>query len=183
MNARLEPMDRDYLEKISAERKQFIFDMANDEWVDRLDEATKKDDAKFAALSEQMHQQRVTFLATAFTSALELHCFADHWNWGGGVEAMRQVAEHPNCDAATALLLFWRSDPEYYLRFSSRDEVPDYNRDGFDLTQLIEERFLRGGYSSSGQIGFNPRKDVRISEPVLGQRVIPEVMMQAVVGR
>jgi hypothetical protein len=50
-------MGQDDLEKISAERKQFIFDMANDEWVDRLDEATKKDDAKFAALSEQIYQK------------------------------------------------------------------------------------------------------------------------------
>jgi Domain of unknown function (DUF4274) len=177
-------MGRDaYLEKISAERTQFICDMANDEWVDRLDEATKKDDTKFNALSEQMSQKRVTFLATASTPALELHCFADHWNWGGGVEAMRQVAEHPNCDAATALLLFWRADPEYYLQFSSRDEVPDYNRDGFDLTQLIEVRFLRGEYSSSGLIGFNPREDVRIGEPVPGRRVISAQMMQAVLAR
>jgi Domain of unknown function (DUF4274) len=177
-------MGRDvYLEKISAERKQFILDMANDEWVDRLDEATKKDDAKFNALSEQMYRRRVTFLATASTPALELHCFADHWNWGGGTEAMRQVAEHPNCDAATALLLFWRSDPEYYLQFSSRDDVPDYNRDGFDLTRLIEERFLRGGYASSGLIGFNPREDVRIGEPVPGRRVIPVQLMQAVLAR
>jgi hypothetical protein len=177
-------MGRDaYLEKISAERKQFICDMANDEWVDRLDDSTKKDDAKFNALSEQMYRQRVTFLATASTPALELHCFADHWNWGGGVEAMRQVAEHPNCDAATALLLFWRSDPEYYLQFSSRDDVPNYNRDGFDLTQLIEERFLRGGYSSGGEIGFNPREDVRIGEPVPGRRVIPAQLMQAVLAR
>jgi hypothetical protein len=89
-------MGRDaYLEKIPAELKQSIFDMANDEWVDRLDEATKKDEAKYTALSEQMYQRRVTFLATTSTPALELHCFADHWNWGGGVEAMRQVAEHP----------------------------------------------------------------------------------------
>jgi Domain of unknown function (DUF4274) len=176
-------MDQDYLKKISAERKQFLFDMANDEWVDRLDEATKKDDAKFNALLEKMYQRRVTFLATPTTPALELHCFADHWNWGGGLEAMRQVAEHPNCDAATALLLFWRADPEYYLQFSSRDDVPDYNRDGFDLTQLIEERYLRGGYASSGEIGFNPREDVRIGEPVPGRRVIPAQMFQAVLPR
>jgi hypothetical protein len=81
-------MGRDaYLEKISAERKRFIFDMANDEWVDRLDDASKKDDAKFNALFKQMYQQRVTFLATLSTPTLELHCFADHWNWGGGLEA------------------------------------------------------------------------------------------------
>ena len=171
-----------YLEKISAERKQFVFDMANGEWVDRLDEATKKDDAKFTALCDEIYQQRLTFLATATTPALELHCFADHWNWGGGIEAMMAVAKHPNCDAATALLLFWRSDPEYYLEFLSRDEVPEYNRDGFDLTRLIEEQFLLGGYRSGGEIGFNPREDVRIGEPVPGRREIPEVMMQAVVG-
>ena len=182
VDARLEDMDRDSLKKISVERQQFIFDMANDEWVDRLDEATKKDDAKFTALSEQMYQRRVRFLATATTPALELHCFADHWNWSGGVEAMRQVAVHPNCDAATTWLLFWRSDPEYFLQFASRDEVPDYNRDAFDLTHLIEEKFVRGEYSSSGEIGFNPRQDVRIGEPVPGRRVIPEIMMQAVLA-
>jgi hypothetical protein len=173
-------MNRDYLEQISPERKRFILDMANDEWVDQQDEATKGDDAKFAALSEKMHRQRLAFLADPSTPALELHCFADHWNWGGGVEAMMTIAKHPNCDAATALLLFWRADPEYYLQFSSRDDVPDYNRDGFDLTRLIEERFLRGEYSSSGQVAFDPPKDVRVSDPIPGRRVIPTVMLEAV---
>jgi hypothetical protein len=69
------------------------------------------------------------------------------------------------------------------LQFSSRDGVPEYNRDGFDLTRLIEERFLRGGYASSGEIGFNPREDVRIGEPVPGRREIPVQLMQAVLAR
>ncbi len=86
-------------------------------------------------------------------------------------------------DATTALLLFWRSDPEYDLQFASRDDVPDYNRDAFDLTQLIQERVSRGGYSPSSLIGFNPRQDVRIGEPVPGRRVIPAQMMQAVLTR
>jgi Domain of unknown function (DUF4274) len=176
-------MGRDaYLEKISTERQQFIFDMANDEWVDRVDEAIRDDEIRFDALSEEMQAKTAQFLATT-TESLELHCFADHWNWDGGMEEMMTIAKHPNCDAATALLLFWRSDPEYYLQFSSRDEVPDYNRDGFDLTQLIEERFLRGGYASSGEIGFDPREDVRIGEAVPGRRVIPAQLMQAVLAR
>jgi hypothetical protein len=179
----VDPMDNNYLDRISIERRQFVFDIANDEWVDRLDAETKQDNTKYTALSEQVRQQRLTFLTTPSTSSLDLHCFADHWNWGGGVESMRQAAEHPNCDAATALLLFWRSDPEYYLQFSSRQEVPDYQWDSFDLTQLIQERFLCGHYVARGEIGFAPRVDVRISEPIPGQRVIPEQLMKAILTR
>jgi Domain of unknown function (DUF4274) len=170
--------NEDYLAKISKERKQFLCDIANDEWVDRIDEASKRDPAKFEAMSEKMRLARDTFLATT-TNAFELHCFAEHWNWGGGNEAMRTVAEHPHCDAATALLIFWRSDPQYYLQYPSRDNVPDYLQDGFDLAWLIEERYLRGDYAI-GNLSFDPRKDVRIAEPVPGQRILSARMMLAV---
>jgi hypothetical protein len=168
----------DHLAKLSTECAQFLRDIANDEWVDRIDEVTKGDPVKFSAMADQMQRARQAFLATT-KSALELHTFVDYWNWGGENEAMRTVAEHPYCDAATALLIFWRADPQYYLQFPSRADVPDYLWDGFDLIQLIEERYLRGAYTSGG-ISFDPQTDVRIAAPIPGQRKIPARMMQAV---
>jgi hypothetical protein len=168
-----------YLNLLSAERKQYLRDLANDEWVDRVDEITKRDDSKFQALSAAMYEERCRFLATT-ESDIELHYFVDHWNWGGGVEAMRAVAEHPHCDAATALLIYWRADPQYYLKFHARDAVPDYNRGGYDLVLAIEARYLSDCYSRGGEVGYVPSEDMRIAEPVPGDRTIPVLLLQGV---
>ena len=174
-------MNRDYLERISPERQQFIFDMANDEWVNRLEARVREDDAAFARLVEEMQQQTRRFVETC-TDGLELHCFADHWNWDGGVAPLVKIAEHPHCDAATALLLFWRATPTFYLPFPTRDEVPDWSRETFDLIELIQARYVRGAYSS-GKISYDPAEDVRMQEPIPGQREIPAAMVQAVIAR
>jgi hypothetical protein len=61
--------------------------------------------------------------------------------------------------------------------------VPEYNREGFDLVRLIEKRLGRGGYVAGAEIGFNPREDVRVSDPLPGQRPTPTAMIQPVLAR
>ena len=171
-------MNRDYLERISPERQQFVFDMANDEWVDHLDE---DDEERMDELSEEMERKTEEFVTTC-TDPLELHCFADHWNWDGGVSTLVKIAQNPHCDAATALLIFWRAQPTDYLEYRTRDDVPEYSRDTFDLIELIQTRYMQGAYSS-GKITYIPQADFRIPEPIPGQRVMPAVMMDAVIAK
>ena len=142
---------------LSPERDRFIRDIANDEWIDRLDAEISEDDQLFEAESKKWRTATQEFLA-GDTPAEELHLFAQAWNWDGGMNEMRQVATHPNCDAGTALMLYWLAGPEFYLQYETREGVPAWAHEGLDLVQTIEQRYLSDAYATS-QIRFDPRAE------------------------
>jgi Domain of unknown function (DUF4274) len=72
--------------------------------------------------------------------------------------ALRWIAVQPNCDRATALALFWKSQPDYFLEFPQRAAVPAVNRDGYDLVALIRERWQAGMYRRA-ELAFDRESD------------------------
>jgi len=87
------------------------------------------------------------------------HRLALFGNWDYLEPALlRRIAEQPNCDRATALALFWKSEPEYYLPFADRAAVPEVNRDGYDLIVLIRERWQAGAYTRA-ELAFDRERD------------------------
>lgn len=78
-----------------------------------------------------------------------LHRRAYHHNWDDGDEEIYAILDHPNCDRATAVMLFWLASPTYYQRFRTRKEIPSYNQDGWDLVQCILRRFANGRYPTA----------------------------------
>lgn len=166
---------------VSPERLDFIGKLANDEWVDDVDPAL--DEAAFDELSKDWSRKTDAFFASD-TSPAELHAFAKSWNWDGGTERMRDVIEHPNCDAGTALLVYWYASPEFYSAFASRDDVPEWARETYDLIVDIEGRYLRGAYKTKS-IAYDPKADGMVGgdgkDPIL--RPIPARMYQPVKGR
>ena len=87
------------------------------------------------------------------------HRLALFGNWDVVQPArFRRIAEQPNCDRATALLLFWKSEPEYYLEFADRAAVPEVNRAGYDLIVLIRERWEAGAYTRA-ELAFDRERD------------------------
>ena len=90
--------------------------------------------------------------------AFELHDLAVSIG-GRDVEArLLAVVTAPHCDLGTARMVYWTSSPHYYQRYAHRDEVPEYERAGWDLLAAIEDRVARGGYASAG-IQFDPERD------------------------
>lgn len=166
---------------LSAERLDMIGKLANDEWVDDVE--PDLDEAAFDELSDEWARKTDAFFA-ADTSPAELHAFAKAWNWDGGTERMRDVIEHPNCDAGTALLVYWYASPQFYSVFASRDDVPEWARDTYDLIVDIEGRYLRGAYKTTA-IAYDPKADGMIAgdikDPIL--RPIPARMYVPVKGR
>jgi len=87
------------------------------------------------------------------------HRLALFGNWDYFEPALlRRIAEQPNCDRATALVLFWKSEPEYYLPFADRAAVPEGSRDGYDLLVLIRERWRAGAYTRA-ELAFDRERD------------------------
>ena len=102
-----------------------------------------EDDAVFARTLAQI------------SSPAELHAFAYDFNWDCGVEELRAVLEHPLCDRGTALMIYWLGDPMYFADFSTADDVPDVNRDGYRFIKFVESQLVADRFTSN-EIRFDP---------------------------
>jgi hypothetical protein len=88
----------------------------------------------------------------------EWHQVAWSWNWDNGVEELRWIIRQPTCDRGTALLVYWYGGPRYFAQYASRDEVPEYQLEEYDLVMEIERRYLAGAYLRQ-EIAFDPHDD------------------------
>lgn len=90
-----------------------------------------------------------------FDSALDdsedLHWLMENHNYDDGMWLPPRVVEHPACDMATALLVYYAIDPAYiYDRYATLEEGledDDYLLvDFIRLMQLIEAKALSSGF-------------------------------------
>ncbi len=58
------------------------------------------------------------------TSGEELHRYMEEYNWDDGLEVPYFIMQHPNCELATALLMFWLA--EGYFIFEDDFEEMDF---------------------------------------------------------
>jgi hypothetical protein len=84
-----------------------------------------------------------------------LHEFARSWNFDAGLGPLAQLIRLPNCELATAKLVYWLLEPEWHLQFKDRAHVPGFAQEGFDLVQEIERRVREGQYRED-RIAFDP---------------------------
>src|SRR5262245_5361282 len=95
-------------------------------------------DEEFDALTDADHERVYDdFFATAEDSE-ELHIFADNFNWDCESGELKQLIQHPLCDLGTALLIYWRGQPGYYLRYATKQEAEPYERKAYSLLRDIE---------------------------------------------
>ena len=94
----------------------------------------------------------------------ELHEFVDRWNWDGGTEPIRRALAHPRCDRGTALMVYWRIDPIFYLlpEHNTREKVrtnlwPDALVH-WDMLRDIERR-LAGNDFETARVPYDPAND------------------------
>ena len=165
---------------LSPERRQFIGDIANDEWVDRLVRANAPEE-QFDAEAEEVERARQRFVAEA-TDPDELHHFVERWNWDGGAEVMRAVAQNPACDRGTALMIYWLTGPHFFLSYGSHEEVPEGSREGYDLVSELEPRLVAGDFATA-RIAYDPRTDGLVNRvPANAKRELPPEVYEPVGG-
>ena len=68
------------------------------------------------------------------------------------------MAAHPRLDRATALALYWHSQPGYHQAFASEEEVPDVNRSGWRVIHRLQQRLTSGDLADHGLV-FDPTDD------------------------
>jgi Leucine-rich repeat (LRR) protein len=76
---------------------------------------------------------------------------------GEDLEQLHQIARAPQVDLGTLRMMYWTSAPQRYLRYRTREEVPIYQRAGWDLLATIEARVTSGDWQAT--IPFDPRQD------------------------
>ncbi len=140
---------------LSAERRQFIADLANDEWVDRW--PAGGEDAAFDQESVRWDEERAGFL-NRVDDPEEIHLFAELWNWDAGTEPLEKLAARPACEVATAKLLFWRSQPQEHVGTDPTSKMQPYERGLFEFARSLQRRVL-GGEFKAGTIEYDPRSD------------------------
>ena len=129
-----------------AERVRYL---AEDEWAgESADEAARW--AEFDRVLGQM-------------SAAELHAFVDQMNWdGGGADRLTRVLSHPLCDRGTALMMYWRAQPRFFIQYGTRERVRDElgptELAEYDMLRDIERRFQSNDFSTD-DIAFDPADD------------------------
>ena len=117
----------------------------------------------------------------------EWHRVALSWNWDSGYMVLRWIIQQPDCDRATALLIFWRGDVAYYLPYGHRDEVPEPNGDVYDLLCEIRQNWIAGKYRRS-ELAYDSEggRDMDFARRRLGSRlkfIFPRDMEQSLAGR
>jgi len=80
------------------------------------------------------------------------HRVAISWNWDWGFFVLVWIVSQPDCDKATAQHLFVLTNPDYFLRFRTRDAMLGSERvniEGFDFLKLLAGRWSEGVYRRS----------------------------------
>lgn len=74
------------------------------------------------------------------------------------------VCDPDRCALGTAVMLYWLASPQYYLQFTTRDDVPAYALDGWDLVEAVEARVRTGAYRHD-DVFFDPSDDQQTTDP------------------
>ena len=99
-------------------------------------------------------------VAATYPGPDDWHRLALYGDWDFvDTSAWRAIVTRPDCDRATALAVFWKASPEYYVQFTDPGAIPAVNRDDYDLINLIRERWHGGGYTRA-ELAFDPDTDV-----------------------
>jgi hypothetical protein len=95
----------------------------------------------------------------------EWHQVASGWIWGSGEDALRWIVGQEQCDKATALLIFWRGEPNYYWEAASDRGAREaagalVARDAYDMLVQIVIRWKSAGFACA-ELHYDPKTDAR----------------------
>ena len=111
--------------------------LASDDWV--VDSGAEEDEASsWRNFSDTLQKM----------SAVELHHFTCNFNWDGGMEELDAVVEHPECDAGTALMIYWLAQPADYHRMAKRGNLSPSFKSVLSLLLKIEDRIRNNAFAT-----------------------------------
>lgn len=93
-------------------------------------------------------RQQIAWLETA--SPDDWHRAVLDFNWDWDIDPLFWIARQPQCDKATALTMFWKGQPVWYLLMALENGGSDTNREPlWDMLKFIAQRINAKGYVRS----------------------------------
>lgn len=89
------------------------------------------------------------------------HQMAMEWNYDNSNAFFNWLINNKETDKATALMIYWMSDPNFAKQYINRDDVlnkASWYINDFDFIELLEQKLLNGFFSNSN-FAYNPQKD------------------------
>lgn len=101
---------------------------------------------------------------------------AYHHNWDDGTRALQAILADPNCDRATALMIFWMGSPAYYYNHPDPQAMRPYEVQRFGFLQSVAADLLADKYP----VAISYAVDPALLPAELGQ--IPAALAEPVQG-
>lgn len=76
----------------------------------------------------------------------ERHFVANCINWDYAPNVLNWLISQPDCEKATAKLIFYLGSPDYFLQYENADAVDKFSLDNFTLLKTIVDRWNSGLY-------------------------------------
>jgi len=114
-----------------------------------------------------------------FTNAEKIYLKAEFYNWDLGIDFLKKLLLDKDCDKATAMLVYWRSDPEFYYGYESENDIPEWSRNGYQLMKAVEQSILNDEFPEL--ISYEADAD-RIPKDINVFNKIPKKMFLPSVG-
>ncbi|AWH86641.1 hypothetical protein HYN59_16680 [Flavobacterium album] len=156
-NAPIYPEITDDIQRLTRSGNSQVRDMANDVLV-RYGQISPEEKAAAELRRRNAEVAGIHLKVEKIKTAKALYTFADKFNWDEDVEYMFAVIRHELCETATAKLVYWRSEPNYYRKFTDENQVEEYHRDTYRLQREIEHGISAGKYTV-GKLKYDPKDD------------------------
>ncbi len=111
---------------------------------------------------EHLNARQMEFLKNATPD--DWHRYAWHHNWDDRLDGLFWIVSQPNCDKATALLIFWKGEPTGYDYETEEEHMGDDIYGVAPMLKYISERFNTLGYTRS-EIAYDSLEDHGINMP------------------
>ena len=113
----------------------------------------------------------------------ELFYLAHIYNWDDGTDVLQWIVDSPLCSKATASLIFWRSQPDYYRRYTLAGDSNVALNDGEVLSLLhsIIQKYENDDFCSIA-IAFDPEPELESLTAKDPKWEVPEALFNKLEG-
>jgi hypothetical protein len=98
----------------------------------------------FEAKLERLHARQMAFLQNSPPD--DWHRYAFYHNWNERLDGLYWIVSQPQCDRATAILIFWKGEPTGYDYEEEEERMGDDVYAVAPMLRYISERFNTAGY-------------------------------------
>lgn len=109
-----------------------------------------------------------------FTKSEKIYLTAEFYNWDDGLGKLKKLLMDKDCDKATALLIYWRSSPDFYYEYASEKEIPSWSKDGYKLMKQVEKSILNDEFPEL--ISYEPDEDRIPKDPAVLAKIPPKLL-------